>query len=386
MRNWASGVCWLIAISCWAAPRDGELTSTLTLEDEALIAWFDQLGFPDLSKAKFVNAFTGDHFVNTDGKPTNASDVGFLVKEKGASFTILKLDLREVTLVATPPDTPEHEKVSHEVADLRTIAGRALEYLANPQLNEKDRWLLPYGRVAAFALARACAAKGFDDLAHRLFEVARTNEDWKGEKEKSFQGGLEADFSRIVMRWAMFAIGDPKVSREELLAQFRRVVERFPRGEHAEEAKEAVALLTEMVKEDRRHANRKAKPFEKMTKDEQIAELIFQLRDQTGIGEMIFFPEEEKTTPARRLVEFGYDAVPPLIEVLEDKRFTRSVELDFFGGFLPESVLRVGGCARVIVGEIAGRTFHQASADQGEQQTIKQQIEKWWEEFQQKGE
>ena len=138
------------------------------------------------------------------------------------------------------------------------------------------------------------------------------------------------------------------------------------------------------------------KPFEQLSKKEQIAELIFQLRDQNGHqfsqpGSCdIFDPISVKQdTPAHRLVKMGYDAVPQLIEAMEDQRFTRSV--GFHRNFyFSHHVLRVGDCALTILERITGRSFWEASStfsymskDQKAAET-KKIAQVWYEEFKKK--
>src|SRR4029077_20857770 len=104
-------------------------------------------------------------------------------------------------------------------------------------------------------------------------------------------------------------------------------------------------------------------------KEEQVAELIFQLRDQNGHPFMqpgscdIFdrFGGSKKDTAAHKLVKIGYDAVPQLIEHLDDQRFTRSV--GFHRNFyFSHHVLRVSDCALEILEEIAAQHFWTASS------------------------
>src|SRR5262249_20699457 len=100
------------------------------------------------------------------------------------------------------------------------------------------------------------------------------------------------------------------------------------------------------------------------------------------------FARGEGNSPAHQLVKFGYDAVPQLIDVLEDKRLTRSVS---YGRnfFFSHQVLNVGDCAREILGRITGRHFWAGSPrmprDQRAAET-KKQYQAWWAEFQKKGE
>src|SRR5262249_22999681 len=151
-----------------------------------------------------------------------------------------------------------------------------------------------------------------------------------------------------------------------------------------------VDILKQMVNEDRDHANSR-KPFEQLDKNEQIAELIFQLRDQNGHQFWqpgypdIFINFDGKETPAHRLVKMGYDAVPQLIESIEDQRFTRSV--GFHRNFyFSHYVLRVGDCALDILRHITARsfwndswTFSDLTKDRKTAET-KKSVQAWFEE------
>ena len=63
----------------------------------------------------------------------------------------------------------------------------------------------------------------------------------------------------------------------------------------------------------------------------------------------------KKGTPAHKLVDLGYEAVPQLIEHLDDERYTRSVgyHRNFY---FSHHVLRVSECAMTIISRIAGRS------------------------------
>jgi hypothetical protein len=79
-----------------------------------------------------------------------------------------------------------------------------------------------------------------------------------------------------------------------------------------------------MVQEDRAHAKNALKPFEQLSKKEQIRELIFQLRDQNGhqfsqpdFCDIIDTFSGKVDTPAHRLVKLSTSA---------RRAFTRSAE------------------------------------------------------------
>jgi len=92
---------------------------------------------------------------------------------------------------------------------------------------------------------------------------------------------------------------------------------------------------------------------------------------------------KEANTPVHRLAEFGYEAVPQLIEALDDRRFTRSTEdsVRLNGAWeIPRSVMRVGDFAQKIIEHTTGRNFVLTRTPDGKLVggTRRQQAEAWW--------
>jgi hypothetical protein len=208
------------------------------------------------------------------------------------------------------------------------------------------------------------------------------------------------ELAHIEMWRGILAFGDPTIRRAELLKRFERLTKNFPKSSHYARAIETAALLKEMIKEDEDHEahRKKGKPFDQLSMKEQVAELIFQLRDQNGHqfmqpGHCDIFDRfgGKDDTAAHKLVKIGYDAVPQLIEHLDDERFTRSV--GFHRNFyFSHYVLRVNDCTLAILEEIAGvsfwrstSTFSYMSMDRKSAEA-KKQAQAWYAEFKKKGE
>jgi hypothetical protein len=138
---------------------------------------------------------------------------------------------------------------------------------------------------------------------------------------------------------------------------------------------------------DRDHKTLTDEQFQQLTPEDQARELIFQLRDQNGrqwcqpgycnIFNVSPFPDQNDS-PAHKLVELGADAIPALIESVEDPELSRCVE--FWRDFTySHQVLTVGHCCVAILEEMSGQQFFQ----QGQNNPValpgtKQKIEKWW--------
>lgn len=370
-----------------------------------LFAWFDGLGLPDLAHCKFIQISTGET-VRESGQPArNTYYRAFLVKDDGPSFTVLTLSLETLTYVKTAPDKPEFEKVGYEPWDLQKEMTGLLKHYQQPP--DEDAFPRRFGErisegAELFVLARASAAQGHPGRANALLAQSRKcaaerNQD----KDKPFPQLLADDIVHAMMWRAVGGFGRPAVTRKELLDKFSWIAKHFPRSPHAERASQTAALLKKMVAEDEEHASRRAKPAKVMSKRERIAELVFRLRDQNGeqwsqpgacdIFVHDRFGEKAEKSPAQQLVEIGYDAVPQLIEVLGDERFTRSVGFhrDFY---FSHFVLRVGDCSVAVLERIAGRSFWTARTTSaamlkdGQAPAAKKAVEAWWRDVQKKGE
>ena len=222
-------------------------------------------------------------------------------------------------------------------------------------------------RTETFVLAWACWRHGLNELAAGLFdEAARTPTGYGYNPDAPPKDPLidlvAADLAHTEMSRACAGVRRGGYAAPELLKHFEHITRHYPASGHFKDAKAAAAVLRRMIQEDAEHA-KAARPFAKLRKQEQIAELIFQLREQNGHqftqpGACDIFDRiaGKKDTPAHKLVKFGYDAVPQLIEHLDDARFTRSVGFhrDFY---FSHHVLRVSDCALEILEHIASRGF-----------------------------
>src|SRR5436190_12900620 len=169
---------------------------------------------------------------------------------------------------------------------------------------------------------------------------------------RSFRELLADEFSMDALWRITLDFSAPKISRKAILTKLEAELKRYPATHYTPQLKEMAKRLRKMEAEDGEHAA-KTKPFDQMTPAEQVAELIFQLRDQNGAQQGqpgwcdIFANDDEKgknPSPALRLVNMGYAAVPALIEVLGSETYSRSVGFhrDFH---FSHTVLTVGDCA-----------------------------------------
>ena len=382
--------------------------SALTEVDQRVIEWIDSLGFPDLAPLKLVRVASGWGMVGEE--PEKHFMLAFLLSDDGATFTVLTFDLTERRLAAQAAAGGLQETASFEVVDLSDEITRYLDKLRRRDEEKRD----PRSRFGAMlsergelvVLARGCAAHGLDQAAHELITYAISIPDLQTGRPtpaNELVDALSEEFAHSIIWQNVLAFGDPDVPRPELLERFQRLVEKYPNSRHAARAKETVKILTQMVDEDEEHAKQPAKPFEEMTTEQRVAELIYQLRDQNGKqfsqpGSCNIFMDPRDDyfdyprtpgkgkSPASQLVAIGPDAVPQLIAVIDDQRFTRSV--GFHRSFyFSHRVLRVGHCAVAIIEAISGEQFFDRTyVSPVTVSATKSLIERWWLAYQSKGE
>lgn len=273
-------------IALAAAKRPAKPSSE---ERSATFRWFPSLGYPDVKGRKFVCVSQNRPWHKANG-PSDKT-YGFLIEDDGNRIRVITLDLSTQTFFRNPPGLIRPGSAAYEAVDLAVFAADCLKQLRTHSENEvaelMSRLQIGLGRRAhVFVLAWACSRNGLDKMAAELFDAAAAMPgDFGADVEKTAKRPLRAlvaaELAHFEMWRAVLSFGDPNVSRASLLKDFERIDKNFPDSEHHQRALQTVSLLRQMVKEDREHAAT-SQPFERLSKQQQVAELIFQLRDQNG--------------------------------------------------------------------------------------------------------
>jgi hypothetical protein len=351
-------------------------------------AWFDSMKWPDLAGKPFVE-FTFGRWEYEEGKFADGPKRrGFLVAEDNTEFTLFSFDLEEhesyLALTRIPksdPADPPEIRITRRVVELDAVADGLLTKLQRVR-DQSDKWWMVRGRklsnhAAVFIFARFCARAGRKDLAKRLDAELLALDDsiWLDDPElscSSFRDGIESQIARALMWGAIEDCGDAKMTRLQMLAQFERILRDFPASQYHAQASGFAEMLRMMVAEDEAH-ELATRPFDTMSEEEKVRELIFRLRDQRSLPES---PTGgwDKDSPAEQLVKLGHVAVPALIETLGDERLTRFCQPSMANAFDFDSICTVGQCAQRILGSISGRSLDREGAVS------------WWKNLQVKGE
>lgn len=192
-----------------------------------------------------------------------------------------------------------------------------------------------------------------DEEDYRTFYKRHFNPEFKASSEPT-----------IAIWWTILQFGEADVPREKLRDYLARHLELFPNCEHAAEVKHHLEIIKRMLDEKR--------PGD----EAKVEQLIYDLRDlnlrqfmQPNRGLKIFGPESMRwdlgddfpgppPDAAEKLVACGYDAVPLLIDHIDDKTLTHSV--DYWRNFTySHQVLTVGECCKQILDQIVptGQVF-----------------------------
>jgi hypothetical protein len=373
-------------------------------------AWFGALGFPDVRGCPFVRVATGEWSQFPGKPPTNSYVHGFLLGRKGDDFTVLTVSLQTEVFHKTPPGTPAHQRVGYESLDLGEEAAALVRSGdTDPYDDQRGGWPPRRNRLDSrarlFVLAWACWRNELSGPAAGLHALAdrspRGGEPDVGVADaRTLRQLVASDLANALMGAAEDCLSNLAVPRKVLVERFEHISRDFPESEHAAAARENACILRRMVCEDAAHAHRPnaRTPFDRLGKKEQIALLIFRLRDQTGQqwswpGSCDIFRDLEgkEDTPAHYLAKIGYGAVPQLIEALSDERFTRAAE-DRGKWGETHYLLRVGDCAARVLSHIAALRFDSRGSTlaernrSGETAGLQADVRAWYAELRRKGE
>jgi hypothetical protein len=172
--------------------------------------------------------------------------------------------------------------------------------------------------------------------------------------------------------WAIFSAGIKSLqdqgNRDQAAGFFEQVANEFPQSRYAKDSKELGSLLRQMLEEDKGWTE-PSRP-DALPRERKIAYYVYHLRDvncyqlsQPGTCYLLqdFGREHRQTNAAMKLKEIGEPAIPALINLLEDRRPTRSV--GYWRDFAPSrTVLRLQDAAIQILDELLPAPFYRPNS------------------------
>lgn len=417
VRRLATTLLGLAGLSFGTAVADppAPAPSPLTADEREFFAWWDRLGFPDVGRLPFVRVWTGSYSRTGDDDPVPATTQGFLVEEAGPRFRVFLTDLSEFQGTAKEVEGRPWDRVGIDRVDLETFVRAGLDGLEAqgpeiPWFEKSDpfgahEYALPNHAFRIAVLARACAARGLDELAHRLCDRARFEQT---RPTVTAQWGLDDSTDRAPFSAVKEAIrsearhvfesgfGDEERTWADLLADAERYASAFAPDTLRDDGDGDVAVLRRIVAAEARRAA--SKPPEPRTEAEQVAAWVDGLHavrlfvwSSWGIWER----DAENGRPVQahhRLEDSGFAAVPALIAALDDVRFTRVVRQQDTGKMQYRGevdVLRVGDLAWLVLDRISGNALESSPVGgppTSRQPTRRRAATEWFEDARRRGE
>ena len=204
-----------------------------------------------------------------------------------------------------------------------------------------------FALIAFAVITRTAPGQTFSqDSAYVAFYRTLFNDEFESNREPT-----------LAIWWITKQFGNREVSREMLRDHLARHSELFPDSKHA-------AVVSSHLKVIKRMLDEKRPP-----NDERLKQLVYDLRDlnmlqfhQPNRGLRIIGPgslrlddmsDNRNSSPdaAKQLLDIGYDAIPTLIDHIDDDTLTRSV--DYWRNFTySHRVLTVGECCGQIIDAI----------------------------------
>ncbi|MFO0934444.1 MAG: hypothetical protein U1E39_17285 [Planctomycetota bacterium] len=381
-----------------APPAAPAGSARLTDADRAFFAWWDAKGFPDVTKLPFVTLGEPEPRSYAGRGPEEGPELpagAFLIADTGKEVTLFRTDLRTVRAPlksALPKGKAEGREsgVEYRKADLAAWVRQGLDILAKDPADtawfdksdpfKAHRWSYPNQAFRIAVLARALAGRGEEALARTmcdraLFEGTRPSRTEQYGKDdprprtsyESIQGAIEREVEYVLRE----KFGDPRLSWEDLLAAHEAWARAFS-PESLTSTEGAVAVLRAMVAEGRARKSPPAKPADRPPPLDRMATLVRDLQDvassyyDTWGYRAPGDKAKEGPKPADvQLLAAGFEAVPALLDALDDLRFSRTLEIDDTGHAQYRGdvrVLRVGQLAWTLLDKIASGALTAAGA------------------------
>lgn len=365
------------------------------------LALFYRLNLPDVAGKSLVCFNPGSYSIWGDEDLRFHYRLGWVVRQEDDRVTLLETSLTTQTysMDVPLPDRWDEFKDRHP-AD-RPLPGKFLEIglaeVARRRLQPKPRndfgdfehfrgGGLPHS-VEPALYAYWALQRGESDLAIELLTLAE-----KAETDgKPFGQVLLASVAGN-LRYRSIVGASEGADREDVLSLWNLLAD-LPDNERTAEARTMQAHYVELLKED--VAWEEPVDVTALPRQEQAAVWTHRLRDLAAVqmsqpGDCLVVGPwsgvgDDVVNPADRLVELGWDALPAVIERLDDMRPTRS--LRFWRDFAPDSyvLLTHGDCCEQIFEAITGVSLYSAwstsgtMSGDGKSALAKEAAQAWWE-------
>jgi hypothetical protein len=299
---------------------------------------------------------------------------------------------------------------------LKDFGGEAKRFLADGMPEDKEPrgisgmvqqrfglegHVIEAARFAHFAYQLGHKPQAIQLYAHARKAQMKYAETYIGESDKTCAIHVfVADSLASGHRNGAIYAGHDGTPRQELQKQWEKIAA-IPYHQYREEAKAMAKHYQSLLKEDRRWVEPNAKALAKMTIEQKVAYWLYHLRDLDvgqwsdpgrcyvlGFGFSLQARGKAKPNAAVELKKLGMTAVPELIAHLDDARPTRCK--GHWRSYWPDGhyLLRYGDCCQQIFESITGHTIASDNypVQAGKGNECKKKAERWWQDYQKKGE
>ncbi len=385
------------------ALADDAQTPPTDSDVHAAFSWFDTLGYPNLGTAPFVEVTGGNNFAYSDCSdlPPNHHRFAFLLSDNGPTFRVFYTDLEVATLAKARGTESQALPASYRRIDIETCARSSVAHLERDAKDGMDAWDgladVRANVLELFILARACSSRGFDTIGVRLAERSAVLLNLPEGKLQYYERIRNATALSLMDR-ATWMFPMEGISLTTLEASFREIAIRFPETTIASEAREYADLILQMMKEAKAHRHQRPP----VSRHDQIAELIFELRDAYSTPSD-YGPASIRTdmSAAGKLQRMGISAIPQLIDAISDQHLCRCISQVIVGStsvhvnndtwdIFDESrhAKRVGDVALAVINRIADASFGDNGCTQdgaikpGRTAEVLASVKAWWSAYQ----
>ncbi len=381
------------------ARLDQQLDFLKSLEQASnTLACLDVFGFPDVKHLEYVLVNTGQ--VIRDSKKVAVAfqiEEGWLIDDDLTRAKWIGMSL-EVATCEKRPSLPKD--VAHPEALLRRGDPLPGQYKAidfekrcreliegNSSMFGHEAWRLFFASRWELQRGHRRVALSLLDLARASAELRRGSHPFKPDRRSVD----ELLVTSVAQKLRLEAVTSAHLggSREAIERKWS-IIARLPKTNLTDEALEMSASYRRQILEEENWTELTPELLALKPPTEQAAYWIYKLRDVAATQESqpgscsIFncFSDNGKPQPPTELVRLGWDAVPLLIEHLEDPQPTRS--LGFWRSFAPESfrLLRYKHACLEILNEITHLHLYE---DEDEPGLVKKDAERCWRTARDKG-
>jgi len=312
--------------------NDGVITPQLL----ALFQKLDALGRAPIKDATFVTL----RFAMAESPNREWSEPAWLIAESDPTITVLTDDLIPHVYNKNEPTTVP-SSWSPKTATLRSVLPADLEVqlkaLREPEVERRPDGFPTRNAMHPEPATRALMAHAAwkNGLTEYCEPITSGDLVYQKEGTKSYVKAVMDDLA-----WRHFLRGVNLLmfaDRKDVLPHLKLVLELSPRGEHAEDAKELLRRLEQMIAEQEDASSSTPIDVLELPEPARAQYLVSQLKDlrcaqwgQPGDIEpygasLSGHPEPDKSLPTTQLLEMGMGAASTLIAALEDDTPTRTV-------------------------------------------------------------